>query len=111
MSDRISGRLMSFRFKGGRTAVELGGMRFIPKSHLILNNVIEELQIPVVDFPMRGDPLQVYQRKAFLRNVPYSQEEWSVRQEANQRLTTTLQRILLLKKDQEIELSECQRHK
>jgi outer membrane receptor for ferrienterochelin and colicin len=35
---------------------------------------------------MRGDPLQIYQRKAFLRNVPYSQEEWSVRQEANQRL-------------------------
>lgn len=43
MSDRISGRLMSFRFKGGRTAVELGGMRFIPESHPLLRNVVDEL--------------------------------------------------------------------
>lgn len=74
MSDRISGRLMSFKFKGGVTRVELGGMRYIPKSHPLLKNLIYDLSIPTIDFPMKGDPLQVYARRAFLRNTPYSQE-------------------------------------
>lgn len=50
MSDRISGRLMSFKFKGGVTRVELGGMRYIPKSHPLLKNLIYDLSIPTIDF-------------------------------------------------------------
>lgn len=64
---------MSFKFKGGVTRVELGGMRYIPESHPLLNKVITDLSIPTIDFPMNGDPLQVYARRAFLRNIPYSQ--------------------------------------
>ena len=55
-SDRIGGRLFT-RPLPGITAVnaELGGMRYIPESHPLVNNLVKELGLAHRPFPM-GDP-------------------------------------------------------
>ena len=37
LSDRISGRLKSFKFTNTTTPMELGGMRYIPTNHVLVN--------------------------------------------------------------------------
>lgn len=68
LSDRISGRLFSFKFRDVATPMELGGMRYIPTNHVIVNEIIKILGIPSIKFPMNGDPIQDHSRKAYLRN-------------------------------------------
>jgi hypothetical protein len=89
MSDRISGRLKSFTFTGTTTPFELGGMRYIPYKHILLNKVITDLGIPSISFPMNGDPIQNYMRKAYLRNDYYQMSEWDSNQKNDSRLLTS----------------------
>lgn len=41
LGHRISGRLKSFKFEGTATTLELGGMRYIPTTHILLNTMIK----------------------------------------------------------------------
>ena len=71
LSDRISGRLKSFKFMNTTTPMELGGMRYIPTNHVLVNTIITDLGIPHLKFSMEGDPIQNAARMAFLRNDYY----------------------------------------
>lgn len=68
--------------------MELGGMRYIPTNHVLVNQIITELGIPHIKFAMNGDPIQNWTRKAYLRNDYYRMNEWSNTQSANSNLTT-----------------------
>ena len=58
-SDRIGGRLYTETLPGmPHVHAELGGMRFIPKTQLLVDNLIGFLELPTVPFPM-GDPKPV----------------------------------------------------
>ena len=60
------------KFKGSKTPMELGGMRYIEEEHKILTHLIKEIGIPQLPFKMKGDVLQAASLKAFLRNTRYS---------------------------------------
>lgn len=54
MSDRIGGRLYSLILPGmPHVPAELGGMRFFP-THVMVNELIKKLELPVIDFPSSG---------------------------------------------------------
>jgi lysine 2-monooxygenase len=71
-SDRIGGRLFT-RALAGINAVnaELGGMRYIPQSHPLVTNLVNELKLAHRNFPM-GDPKTDPQGK---RNYAYYRGE------------------------------------
>ena len=89
LSDRISGRLKSFKFTNTTTPMELGGMRYIPTNHVLVNEIITDLGIPHLKFSMRGDPIQNAARMAFLRNDYYRMNEWDATQNAGHNLITS----------------------
>ncbi|QNM97068.1 flavin monoamine oxidase family protein [Chitinimonas koreensis] len=90
-SDRIGGRLFSKTLPGLPNVVaELGGMRYIPTSHIMVANLVTHLDLPTKNFPM-GAPAPVgaknnlfYLRGQYLRyrelsdpaKVPYKLD-WS----------------------------------
>eukprot|EP01030_Chromulinospumella_sphaerica_P024572 gene24572-24660_t len=52
-SDRIGGRLYSVTIPGmPHVKAELGGMRYIPTSHILVADLIRHLDLPTKDFPM-----------------------------------------------------------
>lgn len=56
-SDRIGGRLFSKKMPGlPHVVAELGGMRYIPTSHVVVSNLVGHLKIPIKPFPMGGPP-------------------------------------------------------
>lgn len=58
-SDRIGGRLYSVTIPGmPHVKAELGGMRYIPTSHILVADLIRHLDLPTKDFPM-GAPKPV----------------------------------------------------
>ncbi|MDB5471006.1 MAG: amine oxidoreductase [Caulobacter sp.] len=58
-SDRIGGRLYSVTIPGmPHVKAELGGMRYIPTSHIMVADLIRHLDLPTKDFPM-GAPKPV----------------------------------------------------
>jgi monoamine oxidase len=58
-SNRIGGRLYSRILPGlPHVVAELGGMRYIPGSHLMVKNLVKELKLATKDFPM-GSSLPV----------------------------------------------------
>ncbi|HLM01641.1 MAG TPA: FAD-dependent oxidoreductase [Pyrinomonadaceae bacterium] len=58
-SDRIGGRLYTVTMPGlPNVKAELGGMRYIPTQHIIVNNLVEHLGLPTKQFPM-GAPAPV----------------------------------------------------
>lgn len=58
-SDRIGGRLYSVSIPGmPNVKAELGGMRYIPDSHIVVADLIRHLDLPTRDFPM-GAPKPV----------------------------------------------------
>ena len=78
-SDRIGGRLYTIQLPGmPHVNAELGGMRYIPKSHLLVASLLRELGIETREFPMgnpdprvpaaeRADNNVMYLRRRFLR--------------------------------------------
>lgn len=55
-SNRIGGRLYSRKLPGLPNVVaELGGMRFIPDSHLMVDALVNELRLKTKNFPMGSD--------------------------------------------------------
>lgn len=89
MSNQISGRLSSTRFKNTSAPMELGGMRYIEKNHKLVANVIHTMNIPNVEFLMSGSVIQNYSLKAYLRNDRYLQNEWENLQKGGHKLTTS----------------------
>lgn len=63
-------------------------MRYIPTTHILLNQMINELGIPSIDFKMNGDPIQNNSRKAYLRNDYYRMDEWGTTQDFKSNLHT-----------------------
>lgn len=58
-SDRIGGRLFSEKLPGmPNIPAELGGMRYMPASHLMVKSIVEHLGLPTRPFPM-GNPNHV----------------------------------------------------
>ena len=58
-SDRVGGRLYSVTLPGlPHVKAEVGGMRYIPSSHLMVAGLVDYLKLPTKDFPM-GAPLPV----------------------------------------------------
>lgn len=58
-SDRIGGRLLSVEFdKVPNMKAELGGMRYLPDQHKIVDHLVQVLNLPARPFPMgsNGDP-------------------------------------------------------
>lgn len=51
--------------------MEMGGMRYIPTNHVLVNQVITDLGMPSVAFGMQGDPIQNAARLCYLRNDYY----------------------------------------
>lgn len=52
-SDRIGGRLYTITMPGiPHVKAEVGGMRYIPTQHPMVNNLVDHLKIPTQDFPM-----------------------------------------------------------
>ena len=88
MQDRIGGRLWSVKFKGSQTPMELGGMRYIEEIHTLLDFYLKKLNVPILDFQMKGNPMQTYLLKAFLRNDHYRKNEWDDLQKQGQKLHT-----------------------
>ena len=76
MLDRISGRLWSIEFENASSLMELGGMRYIENNHKLLVHYIQKLKIPEREFRMKGNTIQDYMRKCYLRNDRYRQNEW-----------------------------------
>ena len=68
--------------------MELGGMRYIEQEHKLLAHYVKTLQIPELDFLMKGNFLQNYSLKAYLRNDRYRMNEWEDLQKHNQKLYT-----------------------
>lgn len=68
--------------------MELGGMRYIPTNHILVNKIITDLGIPSINFSMNGDPIQQAARLAYLRNDYYRMNEWSTTQSSNVNLHT-----------------------
>ncbi|AQP98352.1 amine oxidoreductase [Pseudoalteromonas aliena] len=59
-SDRIGGRLYSKKLPGLPNVVaELGGMRFIPSDHVMVNALVNNLNLKTQNFPM-GSSLPMY---------------------------------------------------
>src|SRR5258708_7672754 len=55
-SDRVGGRLYTVTMPGlPHVKAEVGGMRYIEKSHVIVAGLVKLLGLPTVDFPM-GSP-------------------------------------------------------
>ena len=70
------------------TPMELGGMRYIPTNHVLVNHIITKLGIPSLKFSMEGDPIQNAARLAYLRNDYYRMNEWSSLQDSGSTLHT-----------------------
>jgi hypothetical protein len=68
--------------------MELGGMRYIPTNHILVNHIINELGIPSINFNMSGDPIQQAAKLAYLRNDFYRMDEWSKTQQSKFNLHT-----------------------
>ncbi len=52
-SDRIGGRLFTVTLPGmPNVHAEVGGMRFIPDDHVMVNDLVNHLKLPTKDFPM-----------------------------------------------------------
>lgn len=52
-SDRIGGRLYTVTMPGlPNVKAEVGGMRFIPDSHIMVNDLVNELKLETKNFPM-----------------------------------------------------------
>lgn len=56
--------------------MELGGMRYIPKNHVLVEEIINSLGIPTSNFETEGDPIQNKKRIAYLRNSHYRMNQW-----------------------------------
>lgn len=51
--DRIGGRLFTITLPGmPNVHAEVGGMRFIPTEHIMVNDLVNHLKLPTKDFPM-----------------------------------------------------------
>ncbi|GAD52346.1 tryptophan 2-monooxygenase [Halarchaeum acidiphilum MH1-52-1] len=86
-SDRLGGRLDSIRPAGLEDAGELGGMRFKPESHRIVNALATDVfadELDVVDFPM-GDPAN---HLCYLRGQRFRADAWERAQAADERFET-----------------------
>jgi hypothetical protein len=56
-SDRIGGRLYTVTLPGlPHVKAEVGGMRYIPESHIMVADLVDHLGLPTKDFPMGGAP-------------------------------------------------------
>src|SRR5579872_6205916 len=56
-SDRIGGRLYTVTMPGlPHVKAEVGGMRYIPDSHIMVANLIDHLSLPTKNFPMGAPP-------------------------------------------------------
>src|SRR3982750_713340 len=52
-SDRIGGRLYTVTMPGiPHVKAEVGGMRYIPKDHLLVAGLVDHLKLPTIPFPM-----------------------------------------------------------
>src|SRR5262245_64573951 len=59
-SDRIGGRLYTITLPGlPHVKAEVGGMRYIPDQHTLVNDLVTHLKLPTRDFPM-GAPKPVF---------------------------------------------------
>ena len=64
-------------------------MRYIPKSHTLVAQMVADLGIPSIPFLMDGDPIQNYMRRSYLRNDTYQMSEWESNQKAKHLLVTS----------------------
>src|SRR5215210_2695388 len=56
-SGRVGGRLFTVTLPGmPNVHAELGGMRYIPTSHIMVASLVEHLKLPTKEFPMGGPP-------------------------------------------------------
>src|SRR3954449_6882386 len=56
-SDRIGGRLYTVTLPGlPHVKAEVGGMRYIPDSHIMVADLVTHLKLPTKVFPMGGAP-------------------------------------------------------
>jgi monoamine oxidase len=76
-SDRIGGRLLSVQLPGLPSVnAELGGMRYIPKQHLMVAHLVEHLRLVTKDFPMGASPPVGAKRNLFyLRGKHFRYEQ------------------------------------
>jgi monoamine oxidase len=76
LSDRVGGRLDSIELPGLEEAGELGGMRFDPDEHRLVNALVTDVfgdQLTVTDFPM-GDPAN---HLRYLRGQRFRASAWT----------------------------------
>ncbi|MFB6068577.1 MAG: flavin monoamine oxidase family protein [Halobacterium sp.] len=86
-SDRVGGRLDSVVLPGLDHAGELGGMRYDPDSHRIVDALVEDVfgdRLTATDFPM-GDPAN---HRRYLRGQRFPVSAWTDAQDAGREFET-----------------------
>lgn len=78
-SRRIGGRLLSVFLPGMPSVpVELGGMRYMPKSHYLVAGLVKQLDLPTRPFPMgAADPVGSSKNLYYLRGRHFIEEDFA----------------------------------